>query len=283
MATGTAERALEPAVGVVPQRVTGAGRALRALTVIFGGPLLLNLFMVAGVAGSILALLRRPTRSEPVVVRRLLGLGALLAWVYTLAVRPWFLRWGATDEEVYRPLPGDELTPHPVWCATRAVTINAPAAAVWPWLVQIGRGRGGFYSYDWLENLAGLAIHSTDRILPEYQTLHTGDFIAAAPGTAEAGMGWTVVDVEPGRALVLRTGPPAQAARAAARVVSTWVFVIEPRDEHSSRLLARGRLAARPRLLAMAVMALLELPYFIMERRMLLGIKARAERSAGTG
>ncbi len=284
MTTSSPARATSEPTRAAVQRAASVGRTLRAVAVIFGGPLLLNLFMGMGAVGSIVdLLLARPLRHRAAIVRRLMGLGALTAWLYTLVWRPWSLRWGATDEEVERLLPGDELAPHPVWRCTRAVTINAPAEAVWPWLAQIGQGRGGFYSYDWMENLAGLDIHSAERILPELQAPRVGDFIPAAPSAAKTGMGWTVVAVQPGRALVLRAGPPNQALAPATDVpfVSTWAFVVEPRNARTSRLLVRGRLAARPRLLAVAVLALLELPYFIMERRMLLGIKARAERSAG--
>src|SRR5690349_9989833 len=82
--------------------------------------------------------------------------------VYIALVRPWHMRWGATDDEVRRPLPGDELVARPKALATHAITIRAPAAEIWPWLVQFGQGRGGFYSYDWLENLFGCDIHNVD-------------------------------------------------------------------------------------------------------------------------
>jgi hypothetical protein len=83
---------------------------------------------------------------------------------YWFGLRPWHIRWGATDDELARPLPGDEIVPRPRKWSTRAITIDAPAEVVWPWLVQIGQGRGGLYSYDWLENLAGCDIHSADRV-----------------------------------------------------------------------------------------------------------------------
>jgi hypothetical protein len=84
------------------------------------------------------------------VLAAVTGTGVLASWGL---VRPWHLRWGATHDEVQRPLPGDELVENPRFVSTRAITINAPAESVWPWLVQLGYGRGGFYSYDWLENL----------------------------------------------------------------------------------------------------------------------------------
>ena len=112
----------------------------------------------------------------------LAGLAAAAAAAcYVLAVRPRLLRWGASTQEAAGPLPGDELVPTPRMQSTRAVTIHAPAADVWPWLVQLGAGRGGMYSYDLLENAAGLGIHSADRILPEHQRLDVGDVIPLGP------------------------------------------------------------------------------------------------------
>src|SRR5512146_440105 len=119
------------------------------------------------------------------------------AATYSLVVRPWMGRWGATDDETYRSLPGDDLVPDPKLNWTHAVTVDAPAGGVWPWLVQIGQNRGGFYSYDWIENLMGLNIHSADRILPEFQTLSQGDRLSLAPDMP----GLPVAVLEPGRAL----------------------------------------------------------------------------------
>src|SRR5438270_6783401 len=92
--------------------------------------------------------------------------GAATITALSLAMRLWFLNWGATDEEVARDWPGDEMAPAAASVATRAITIHAPAEAVWPWIDQIGQERGGFYSYSWLENLFGARIHNADRILP---------------------------------------------------------------------------------------------------------------------
>ena len=107
------------------------------------------------------------------------GAGTLAA--YALAVRPWHVRWGATDEEVNERLPGDELVRHPNVEATHAVTIKAPAEEVWPWLVQIGQDKGGFYSYSWLENLAGCRLRNADRIVPEFQRLKVGALTLRVP------------------------------------------------------------------------------------------------------
>jgi len=113
------------------------------------------------------------------------------------------LALGASDEELGTALPGDELVPHADLTATRAVTVDAGADGVWPWIAQLGQGRGGFYSYDFLENLVGLDIHSGDRIVPEWQGIDVGDEVKFHP---EGGM--TAAVVEPGRALVLRGGMP---------------------------------------------------------------------------
>ena len=110
------------------------------------------------------------------------GGAKIAAAVLTAPVlRGWYSRWGATPAEVSAPMPGDELVPQPKIASTRAITIGAPPRDVWPWLAQIGRGRGGFYSYDALENLVRCDIHSADRIIPRLQQLPPGDLILLAP------------------------------------------------------------------------------------------------------
>ena len=116
---------------------------------------------------------------------KLLGLAfaaGTAAAAYAFLVRPWQMRWGATDEEITTRLPGDELVRDdaPIQ-STHAITINAPVSAVWPWLVQIGQNRGGFYSYEWLENLVGCRMNNAERVLPEYQDLKEGDEIWLHP------------------------------------------------------------------------------------------------------
>jgi len=158
-----------------------------------------------------------------------------------LWIRPWHLRWGATDAEVQRPLPGDELVPNPKLAATHVITIRASAAEIWPWRVQMGQGRGGFYSYDWLENLFGLDIHNADRIIPGFQNLKVGDIIPMAPG----GFGPPVVVLEPDRVLVLggtldtRTGRTVNVNDAMPGTFfrSSWVFFLDPVDERTTRLI----------------------------------------------
>ena len=156
------------------------------------------------------------------------------AAAYVLAVRSWQLRWGATDEEVDATLPGDDLIPNPDLVATRAITVHTAADQVWPWIAQLGQGRGGFYSYDALENLVGCDIHSADRIVPEWQDLKVGDQVKLAP---EVGLGVAVV--EPGRALVLRGGVPMGAVPPPYDF--TWAFVLRERSDGTTRLLVRER------------------------------------------
>ena len=120
---------------------------------------------------------------------------------YERLVKPWQQRWGATDEELTMPLPGDERVAEPATQVTRAITIDAAGQRVWPWIVQLGADRGGFYSYDWLENLFGLGIESAHNIVEAWQDLGVGDVVYA--NWARSG-GWYVVVLRPNEALVLK-------------------------------------------------------------------------------
>lgn len=202
--------------------------------------------------------------------------GAALAATFAFAVRPWYMRWGATDEEIRMSLPGDELIPDAVYEYTRAVTINAPAERVWSWLIQIGQGRGGFYSYDWLENLMGLDIHSANTIVPALQDLKVGDTIRMTPTERyPEGPSFAVASIEPNHFLILRGqgADPSQPAPNA--YAATWAFVLHPIDEQHTRLIARARAHSEPTWLA--TLYQVEPATFIMERAMLKGIKRRAE------
>lgn len=202
---------------------------------------------------------------------------------YAIA-RSWFVRWGATPAEEQDPLRGDELIAQPTVVTTRAITIDAPADAVWPWLVQMGQDRGGLYSYDWLESLFGLEFHNADRIVPEWQHLEVGDIIRSAPASAGPGGGFAVVGVEPGRSIVTVVGDPAEMVpRAQAGPLPdgcSWAFVLQRIDDRHTRLLVRLR--ARfgfPGPAEWLAGRLLEPVHFVMERKQLLGIKSRAERA----
>lgn len=141
------------------------------------------------------------------------------ATAYILVGRPRQLGWGTTDEEAGATLAGDDLIPAPDLVATRAITVHAPPGQIWPWIAQLGQGRGGFYSYDALENLIGCDIRSVDRIVSEWQDVKVGDEVKLAP---EVGLGVTVV--EQGRALVLRGGVPI--GTAPPPYDFTWAFAL---------------------------------------------------------
>ena len=196
------------------------------------------------------------------------------AAAYILLARPRLIRWGATDQEFDELLPGDELVPNADLTATRAITIRASADQVWPWLAQLGQGRGGFYSYDFLENLVGADIHSADRIVPELQDLEVGDEILLGPE-----FGYDVALLERGRALVLRGGFPME--NIAPPYDSTWAFVLRAESDATTRLLVRERYAYK-RPWAPLIVEPTETLSFVMSQKMLRGIKARAERAAAT-
>jgi len=201
--------------------------------------------------------------------------------VLSPVLRSWYNRWGATGTEVTRSLPGDELVPAPMLGYTHAITIQAPAAGVWPWLAQIGQGRGGLYSYDGLENLAGCDIHSLDHIAPELQDPQVGELIRLGPKGYPC---FAVASVESNRALVLisadpQTGQPVEYTeqREKGYAIATWQFILEALDEKTTRLVVRQRLSYSPDLTW--VWRLTEPVAFVMERKMMLGIRGRAERN----
>jgi len=200
------------------------------------------------------------------------GLGALaipFIVLFSPLLRPWYSKWGATETEVKKPLPGDERVSHPNMENTRAITIQAPAEVIWPWLVQMGQGRGGLYSYERLENLVGCDMHNADRIIPEHQNLKVGDKVLLAP---EGGPPPFVVSaIEPGRAIILGGDEPP----------TTWGFILEPIDENSTRLIIRFRQNFEPTPGNVIIWRVFTDPInFVMERKMLQGIKVRAEKTA---
>lgn len=221
------------------------------------------------------------------VLRRVVGVmmvTAGAAGAYVRFLRPWLLRRGATDAEVERALPGDDLVQTPQWTATQAITIHAAPDAIWPWIAQWGYGRGGFYSYDWIDRLIGAAgVVSSDRILPEHQQIHPGDFIPVAPNG-----GFVVSDVQPGRYLLLQNRLDLQTAQQIPPTTQlpekyvdvTWALVLEPEGAERTRLISRMRMDTRftPSPAASLFMGeLLKPGSAIMDYRMLQGIKCRAE------
>ncbi len=205
-------------------------------------------------------------------VAALIAVGA----TYHLVVRPRHLQWGATDEEARRPLPGDDLTRPTPFRDTRALTIDAPPEAVWPWLAQIGWGRGGFYSYNWLENLFGGDLHNADRIHEQWQSIAPGDEIwMAPPGRWGEPSRAVVAEVEPGHHLLLGArdldkGP--------------WVFVLEPLDDgRRTRLIVRWQQSVRTPFARAYMYLVFEPAHFLMETGMMKGLRARAETTAEDG
>lgn len=204
-----------------------------------------------------------------------LGVAAAVAWHRW--VTPWHERWGATDEEVRMSLPGDDLVAEPAQQNTRAIGIGAEPGSVWRWIVQIGADRGGFYSYEWLENLFGLGIHNSDVVVPAWQHRSVGDLVLA---DAKGSGGWYVMEVVPGEALVLqvgdvRTGRPIHRDSQLGWEFS-WSFVVRPAPGGRSRLLVRERTGFGSRLTEVA-MSPLGFVSFVMTQKMLREIKARAE------
>jgi hypothetical protein len=206
------------------------------------------------------------------------GVAAIVA--YIVAIRPWHLRWGSTDEEVDLSLPGDDLVPNAKLTATHAISINTSPAKIWPWLLQIGQGRGGFYSYDWIENAMGLDIHTAKKILPEHQELKVGDVIPLS----QDGFGIPVAILEPEKSLILHGdtrepgpgNPPV--LKEGDYMAAVWGFHLFPQEDGSTRLVERifidwNETPAN----TFFYRVFLEPSSFIMEQKMLRGIKEQVE------
>lgn len=189
-------------------------------------------------------------------------------------LRQRMLRWGSTDAERSAAMPGDDLLRDVRLTATRAITIRASSDDVWPWIVQLGQGRGGFYSYDALENLARCEIHSADVIVPEWQHIDVGSEVRLAPDVA-----LTVAMIEPNTALVLRGGIPM--GRLPVPYDFTWAFALRAAPNGSARLVIRERYTYLRRW-APLIVEPAQVVSSVMSRRMLRGIKQRAEHAAGT-
>ena len=209
----------------------------------------------------------RPGPSVSLVRSRLVAvaIAAALAASYKRVARERILNWGATDKEASARLPGDELLEHADGVSTRAIDIDAPPADVWPWLAQMGPSpRGGAYTYDWIERLLGLNMHSTGRVLTEFQHPRVGE-------TFSLGANRMRMDrVESERVLAWRSEDGNW----------VWSFVLEPRDG-GTRLISRNRFRL-PALVARLGMLPMEPGSLVMERKMLRGIKQRAEQLSET-
>ncbi|MDQ0756221.1 hypothetical protein [Arthrobacter sp. B3I4] len=206
---------------------------------------------------------RRDGRGLQLSVLR--AVAALLAGLaaYHRFLRPLHLHWGASLEEAGRSMPGDQLVQCPFVTTTRAVSVQAAPGNVWPWLVQMGNGRGGLYSYDFLDRAFGiLSGPSAETVLPEFQQLRAGDVIPLGKGPD-----WPVALVDPRRDLVLE---PVHG-----RV--SWCFALYPAG-NATRLVSRVRIRIYTRAVLWLLGPLIDASWFIMERKMLLGIRQRAER-----
>jgi hypothetical protein len=185
--------------------------------------------------------------------------------LYWFPIRRWMNRWGTTPADLSRVMAGDGLLDNATYSGTMAVVVNAKPAHIWPWLVQIGYQRGGLYSYDWLDRLFGyLDRPSATRILPEFQHLAVGDTIPLGQGPS-----WPVAVIEPNRALVLDM-------RNLGGFDWVWQFGLYPIDESHTQLVSRSRVRTQTTWARLATYAI-EPAGFLMTRRMLLGLKQRAE------
>jgi hypothetical protein len=214
------------------------------------------------------------------IIRKVGLFASVLAGVYTLVVRPRLLRWGANDDEVNGPYPGAELIPGGTRSATMAVTINAPPSGVWPWLVQMGYGRAGWYSWDHLDNWGRV---SADRIHPEWQQIAVGDHL---PGTPDDKTWWEVAALEPERFLGLRASYDLRmrpfdpsGSRPRYYTDSLWGFLLSELPGGRTRLVVSGYWALRPRWLQpLASLIFLEAEHWVMQTRQFARLKKLAEQ-----
>lgn len=202
--------------------------------------------------------------------------GAVTLLAADCALRRWFLSWGATKDEIKKTLPGDELCPEAASVATHAVTIQAPAEEVWPWLAQIGQDRGGFYSYSWLENLVGAQIRNADHLLPGLPTREVGETVWLTTPHRYGGRAFLrVAQVEPCRYMVLVSAEDFESiARTGRSPGGAWSFILEPVDEHTTRFLIRSRSGSSA---GPGRFLVFDPIHFIMERKMMLGLRDRVE------
>jgi hypothetical protein len=216
------------------------------------------------------ATLEKPSPNER--IRLVLDtLGAVPIWVVTPFLRPWHMRWGASRDEIEAPMPGDDLVQRAQFNATRAITITAPPEHVWPWIVQLGYGRAGFYTYDLVDN-AG--VRSADALIQELQHLEVGDLIPMFHEVGGLAVAYTVHSLVANEwmAWVHR---PHQGEEAD----STWSWRLTSLPDGTTRLVTRMKQDYRWATPALALfnLILMEFGDFAMERRMLKGIKTRAE------
>ncbi len=207
--------------------------------------------------------------------KRCVALAAALAattgiTLYYGTLRPWMYTWGADSTEAADALPGDELIAAESRRTTRALTISAPPAMVWSWLVQIGEDRAGFYSYSLLERAVGAKIHNADVIHPEWQQIGVGDTVWLARRYGE-GARQIVAAVEPESYLILMSPSDFRRAQRGERAEGAWCFYLRTANS-GTRLLVRGSGGAVGH-------ASFDIPHFIMEQKMMRGIRDRVQRA----
>ena len=206
-----------------------------------------------------------------------IGIVTLVYAAVVMVMRPVFVQWGTTPNERRIALAGDEVHPQDAtYRIDHAITVLAPASATWPWLVQLGQDRAGFYSYDWLERSFGVRIKNADRVHPEWQQRAVGDTVIATQASYLGGrfgtLGWRVNALEPERVIGLEN----------------WgTFVLVPVDSNTTRLIVRTRGAGATSALSFVFAPIdvfvFEPAHFIMERAMLRGIRDRAEQTYSNG
>ncbi|HLM19385.1 MAG TPA: hypothetical protein VK549_16300 [Acidimicrobiia bacterium] len=197
---------------------------------------------------------------------------AAIVAAYLRCIEPWFRRWGATDEEVQGPLPVDDLVEPGVTTTTRAITVRAPLQDVWPWLVQIGQDRAGFYSYTWLENFVGARMHNAYEVHPEWQERFAGDSVWLASERRFHDRGRQVAAmVKVMRALVLVSPEDWNRLQRGERARGAWGFFLEPLDDTTTRFVIRS--SGGP-----VGTHLFDAIHFVMEHKMMRGLRRRAER-----
>lgn len=250
------------------------------LLLLYGHPLfIVGIAADFAAAGAAIVTARRPAQRHEVVHLPLVLRSLLMAFVaytgFIIGVRPWHSSWGSTQSERQMVMIGDPPLGESHYRIDHVVSIEAPVDAVWPWIAQIGQDRAGFYSYDWLERAFGARIQNSDSIVTAWQENRVGNLIRAVQPTYLGGvfgpeLGWKIKAMEQGRAMVLEN----------------WgAFVVETVGPTTSRLHIRTRGAGVPTVAGIAItpasLLLFEPAHFVMERRMLLGIKSRAESHIG--
>jgi hypothetical protein len=222
---------------------------------------------IAAIAGYCVVGLTKLGKAEKNVLRVVLAffiVGSALLSLYLFWLRPWQLTWGATGEELNRPMPGDEIVKKPTFDATRGLTVKAPPEYIWPWIVQLGFKKAGFYSYDWIDNRG---VASAERIVPELQNLEVGDRVPFSESD------YVIVrTMEPNRSMMWESPT----------VDFTWAWGLYELDGERTRLVTRLRARFCPTSFGAALfIVVFDIGDFIMMRKCMLGIKRRAEALYG--